>query len=145
YHWPVKINVVEGQKIRPMVFSQELFSYGKNDFKRDLPPEMGFSGFRIHYPLNTKNYYDEVIAFLGASYFRAVAAGQQYGISARGLALDTALSSGEEFPFFKEFWILKPSATAKEITVYALLDSPRVAGAYEFVIHPGKETAVAVT
>ncbi|YBP37837.1 glucan biosynthesis protein [Klebsiella pneumoniae] len=31
-------------------------------------------------------------------------------MSARGLAIDTALPSGEEFPRFREFWIERPKA-----------------------------------
>ena len=105
---------------------------------------MGFAGFRVHYPINTTKYKDEVVAFLGASYFRAVGKGQFYGLSARGLAIDTALSSGEEFPYFTDFWIERPASGDKTLTVYALLNSPRVAGAYRFVIRPGVDTAMDV-
>ena len=74
---------------------------------------------------------------LGASYFRVIGAGQVYRLSARGLAIDTALPSGEEFPRFREFWIERPKPTDKRLTIYALLDSPRATGAYRFVIMPG--------
>ncbi len=82
--------------------------------------------------------------FLGASYFRAVGKNQVYGLSARGLAIDTGLDSGEEFPFFKEFWIEKPKADAKDITIFELLDSKRITGAYRFSIHPGVKTDMQV-
>lgn len=81
---------------------------------------------------------------LGASYFRVIGAGQVYGLSARGLAIDTALPSGEEFPRFREFWIERPKPTDKRLTIYALLDSPRATGAYRFVIMPGRDTVVDV-
>ena len=81
---------------------------------------------------------------LGASYFRVIGAGQVYGLSARGLAIDTALPSGEEFPRFKEFWIERPKPTDKRLTIYALLDSPRATGAYKFVVMPGRDTVVDV-
>ena len=71
-------------------------------------------------------------------------AGQVYGLSARGLAIDTALPSGEEFPRFREFWIERPKPTDKRLTIYALLDSPRATGAYRFVIMPGRDTVVDV-
>ena len=61
---------------------------------------------------------------------------------ARGLAIDTALPSGEEFPRFKEFWIERPKPTDKRLTIYALLDSPRATGAYKFVVMPGRDTVV---
>lgn len=105
----------------------------------------GFAGFRIHTPLNTKSYYDEVVAFLGASYFRAVAAGQQYGLSARGLAIDTGLSSGEEFPKFEEFWIVKPAPEAENIVIFTLINSPSIANTYEFIMRPNKETIMDIT
>ena len=67
------------------------------------------------------------------------------GCSARGVAIDTALSSGEEFPYFKEFWLVTPQRrTPRSLTIYALLDSPSLTGAYQFVVRPGEQTAVGV-
>ena len=63
--------------------------------------------------------------------------GQVYGLSARGLAVDTAEPNGEEFPRFTEFWIEKPKRGATTLTINALLNSPRTTGAYKFVIQPG--------
>jgi glucans biosynthesis protein len=62
---------------------------------------------------------------------------RQYGISARGLAIDTGLEKGEEFPRFTEFWLLRPAKNSPSLTVYALMDSPSAAGAYRFEIRPG--------
>jgi len=98
----------------------------------------------VHFAVNSPRYKDEVLVFLGASYFRAVGKGQRYGLSARGLAVDTAMASGEEFPRFKEFWIERPDPEAKELHILALLDSPRVTGAYRFVLVPGASTSVEV-
>lgn len=81
------------------------------------------------YPINKADKQDEIATFLGASYFRVVGKGQVYGLSARGLAIDTALPSGEEFPRFREFWIERPKAQDKQLVIYALLDSPRATGA----------------
>jgi glucans biosynthesis protein len=102
--------------------------------------DIGFAGFRIHAPINRADYYDEVCVFLGASYFRAVAKGQLYGLSARGLAINTGEAKGEEFPYFKTFWIEKPAAGANSIVVHALLDSESAAAAYRFTIRPGDTT-----
>jgi periplasmic glucans biosynthesis protein len=77
--------------------------------------KLGFAGFRIHYPLNTPRYKDELAVFLGASYFRVLGKGQRYGASARGLALDTAERNGEEFPRFEQFWIEKPARGATQL------------------------------
>jgi glucans biosynthesis protein len=145
YDQSVRFNVVEGKKFEQINFSPDLFSYGLNDFKDKVPPDLGFAGFRLHYPINSRTYYDEVAVFLGASYFRAVGKGIRYGLSARALAINTAVPSGEEFPFFKEFWLQRPTPSARQISVYALIDSPSATGAYRFVIRPGKATVIEVT
>lgn len=144
YRTPVKIHYVDRQGVRPVEFSPGMFDYGKTGIGEKVPKDLGFAGFRMHYPINTPTYDDEIGVFLGASYFRAVAKGQFYGMSARGLAIDTATQNGEEFPFFKEFWILKPKESDTAIIVYALLDSPSVAGAYQYVINPGPATVMQV-
>ncbi len=140
----VIVNSVEDGKVTPVAYSKELFDYGANTFPDELPPDLGFAGFRLHYPLNRDNYYDEVAVFLGASYFRAIGQNQNYGLSGRGLAIDAGLPKAEEFPVFREFWIEKPKRDATEIIVYALLDSKSVTGAYRFVIRPGRETVMDV-
>ncbi len=152
YDRPVVINVVTDEGVEPVAFSPSLFDYGGNDFASRVPQDLGFAGFRLHYPVKKPDYPDEVIVFLGASYFRALGRDEVFGLSARGLAIDTAESWGEEFPWFREFWLVRPGAKAKakakatptSITLYALLDSPRVTGAYRFVVAPGAQTRVDV-
>jgi glucans biosynthesis protein len=130
--------------VRHLAYNSADFNYGKNTLHPKTWGDVGFSGFRIHYPLNNNQYKDEVAVFLGASYFRALGAGQRYGLSARGLAIDTVGGQGEEFPRFTEFWLVKPAPNAASVTLFALMDSPRATGAYQFEIHPGSETVVDV-
>jgi glucans biosynthesis protein len=144
YNRPVRINEVSGDTVREIRYDPALFDYGANKFDPKRMTGLGFAGFRVHYAVNTPKYKDEVLVFLGASYFRALGKGQVYGISARGLAIDTGLASGEEFPNFVEFWIERPAPGATELTFYALLDSKRASGAYSFVLKPGTETVVEV-
>ncbi len=144
YDRTVGINVVDRNGVRPFPFSPSLFDYGKNDFASKIPQNLGYAGFRVHYPLKNPRRLDELIVFLGASYFRAVGRGEGFGLSARALAIDTALPSGEEFPFFREFWLVTPAAGAHQLVLYALLDSPSATGAYRFVVTPGTQTVVAV-
>jgi periplasmic glucans biosynthesis protein len=141
---PVKINEVSSSGVREIQFNPEDFDYGANKIEPDKVKGLGFAGFRVHYPINTPHYKDEVMVFLGASYFRALGKNQRYGASARGLAIDTGLPSGEEFPRFVEFWIERPAPSAKELVVHALLDSKSLTGAYRFVVRPGSETAMEV-
>ena len=109
---------------------------------RSLKKDLGFAGFRLHFHTDWQR---DVAAFLGASYFRAVSTDtHQYGLSARGLAIDTALESGEEFPIFTEFWLQRPEENAHSLTIYSLLDSPSVTGAYRFEIAPGPTTVMDV-
>ena len=141
---PVRINEVTARGVRHLRYQASDFDFGKNKLSADRWGDLGFAGFRAHYPLNAKAYKDEVIVFLGASYFRALGAGQLYGLSARGLAIDTVGGQKEEFPRFSEFWIERPSTDARALTVFALLESPRSNGAYQFDIRPGETTTVEV-
>jgi glucans biosynthesis protein len=145
YDRSVVVNEVDASGVRPLPFSPDGFDYGGNEFASRVPQDLGFAGFRLHHPLKRRDYQDELIVFLGASYFRAVGRDLGYGLSARGLAVDTALPRGEEFPWFREFWLVRPAANARAIAFYALLDSERVTGAYYFVVTPGEQTRVRVT
>ncbi|MEC5400115.1 glucan biosynthesis protein [Uliginosibacterium sp. H1] len=140
----VKIHEIVDGKQREVPFNTRLFNYGKNKLSTSGWGDIGYAGLRVHYPLNNQQYKDELVVFLGASYFRALGGGQIYGLSARGLAIDTVGGKGEEFPRFTEFWLERPARDARSITVHALLDSPSVAGAYRFVLNPGDTTVVDV-
>jgi glucans biosynthesis protein len=144
YQDPVRIHVIDSGKVSDLAFSPDQFDYGTNHVPSDLPASLQFGGFRLLYPLNSPQKMDEVAEFLGASYFRALGASERYGSSMRGLAIDTAESTGEEFPRFTEFWLEKPPQLAGGVRVYSLLNSPSVAGAYRFIIEPGAATGVQV-
>jgi glucans biosynthesis protein len=144
YEEPVTVHEVTAEGVRDVAFDPEAFDYGKNQIDRSQMRGLGFAGFRVHFPVNRPTYKDETLVFLGASYFRALGRGQRFGMSARGLAIDTAENSGEEFPRFVEFWIERPRAGARELVIYALLDSPRATGAYRFVLAPGISTVLDV-
>ncbi len=144
YEDPVAIHEIGPEGIQDLRFDPDAFDYGKNKIPPDDLKNLGFAGFRVHFPVNTPSYKDEVLVFLGASYFRGIGQGQRFGLSARALAIDTAESTGEEFPRFVEFWVERPQPTAKHLTIYGLLDSPRAAGAYRFTLKPGVTTALDV-
>ena len=105
----------------------------------------GFAGFRLLGEIEKPDQFQEYTVFQGASYFRAIGRGQAYGISARGLALNTAGDGGEEFPIFRDFWIESAEPNAPTVTVHALMDSPSVAGAYTFKITKGDVTLTQVS
>jgi glucans biosynthesis protein len=128
----------------PVAYDPRFFTFGRLLKIPRAPASLGYAGFRVHYPLQTPRYKDELVAFLGASYFRVLGRNQSYGASARGLAIDTAEPGSEEFPTFTDFWLVRPQPNDRTLTVYALLDSRSVAGAYQFEIRPGDITQVEV-
>jgi periplasmic glucans biosynthesis protein len=142
YEMPVDVFVVDQGEAKKLVADGQLFALGPLIGQGPEAAPFGFSGFRVHGPINRADYNDEYVVFQGASYLRAVGRGQNYGASARGLALNTAQPGGEEFPFFRTFWVEKPVAGKPEIVVHALLDSPSTTGAYRFVIQPGEATVM---
>ena len=141
----VRINTVDANAVHRVEFDPDAFDYGRNKFDPKKLRNLGYAGFRVHYAINRPNYKDEVLVFLGASYFRAVGKGQVYGMSARGLAIDTAAAPGEDFARFTEFWVERPRANATSLVIYALLDSQRMTGAYRFLLTPGVDTVTQVT
>lgn len=139
---PVHIFEVQGGQAQELAYDPAMFDYGKSGLDgRRQPADLGFAGFRAVYHTAPEQ---DMVAFLGASYFRAVGGSRQYGLSARGLAVDTALPRPEEFPDFTEFYLEQPAPTSSTLMVYALLDSPSVAGAYRFAITPGEHTLMDV-
>ncbi len=138
YPHPVDIAVVDGDSARPLKFDMGVFD--KTDKFPDLPIDdtLGYSGLRLRAELETPGIHTEFAVFQGASYFRAIGTGDIYGLSARGLAIDTAEPSGEEFPEFRAFWIEQPEPQSPTFVLYALMDSPSCSGAYKFTITHGQ-------
>lgn len=137
----VTINTIRDGIAAPIPYAPSLFDYGRLKVDHPPPIDMGFAGFRLLYPLNDPHIRDEVISFLGASYFRFLGRDQSYGLSARGLAVETG-TNAESFPFFREFWIEAPQAGENRITLYALLDSEAATGAYRLELSAAQESAL---
>jgi glucans biosynthesis protein len=133
---PVRLyEIVDGQA-REIVYDTAMFEFDKAGIDPKLMRDhVGFAGFRVQFVTDWKA---DVAAYLGASYFRAVGGDtRQYGLSARALAVDTAFPRPEEFPRFTAFWFERPAKDSGTLTLYALMDSPSVAGALRFQISPG--------
>ena len=137
---PVKISVVAGNAAREIVYSPRYFDYDGTGLDKKLPANLGFSGFRV---MNGPNIETDWLAFRGASYFRSSGAENQYGASARGIAVDTALSTREEFPRFSEFWLVE-TPRGPSVTIYALLEGPSITGAYKFEASRGDGVLTAI-
>jgi glucans biosynthesis protein len=141
----VEVSVVEGGQASRVPF--DLSRFDKTDQFPELPVDenMGYSGFRLRAELNKAGTFEEFAVFQGASYFRAIGTGQNYGLSARGLAINTGGRGGEEFPDFTNFWIETPEPGQETVRIHALLNSPSVAGAYCFDITPGTPATMEVS
>lgn len=130
---PVALFTVEDDMVRRVAFDRGRFDYGKVN----PPPEgqdLQFSGFRVATGLE-RPY--EFALFQGATFFRALARGQHFGAIARALILRPGETRGEEIPFFRAYWIERPSPAAGALIVHALLDSESVTGAVRMTLRPG--------
>ncbi len=144
YANPVEIAIVDKGKATHLRYSSDLFSV-EPPADIQLPDEdIGFAGLRLHTPLNKPDIWDELLVFQGASYFRSLGRNQNYGLSARGLAIKTGAPEGEEFPAFRAFWVEKPTDKANSVVIHALLDSESLTGAYRFTVRPGDSTLMDV-
>lgn len=127
---PVRVYAVDQGMSREIPFSTGLFDIPEGNPAQGLTATEGFAGFRVQ-DAETGNDW---MSFLGASYWRTEGYSGQFGLSVRGLALDTAVAGQpEEFPRFTRFW-LEPQAGGGLITC-ALLESPRATGAYRITSH----------
>lgn len=123
----VSIAVVEGNVARSFAYRPSLYRYPAGHPMAAVGRKGGFAGFRFM----NKGGRGDWMAFQGASYFRSAGPLHQYGLSARGIAINTGLPQPEEFPEFTHFWLER--AADGTVTVYALLDGPSVTGAYRIV------------
>jgi periplasmic glucans biosynthesis protein len=132
---PVRMYLIENGQVQELGFDRNMFDYSASGLKpAEVPENLGFAGFRLNYQTD---WVRDVAAFQGASYFRAVDGDMQYGMSQRGLAVDTGMPYPEEWPEFIAYYLERPQANSSQLTIYGLLDSPSVAGAYRFIIEAG--------
>jgi glucans biosynthesis protein len=144
YRHPVKLHVIDAQGVHDLPYRKDYFTFPDEEVERRVPPDLGYAGFKLTYPLQDANTQNQFLVFAGASYFRGVARDNTFGISARGIAVDTGLASGEQFPSFIEYWLERPGKDATTTTLYGLLDGKSVTGAYRFTVYPGIPTRLKV-
>ncbi|MCV2888945.1 glucan biosynthesis protein [Ruegeria aquimaris] len=140
----VQIHLVEKGMARLVGFDLSMFDKGPEVPALPADENLGFSGLRLRTEMHRPGETDEFCVFQGASYFRAIGLNENYGLSARGLALKTGDPDGEEFPEFIRFWLERPVPGQRNMIVHALMDSPSVAGAYRFDITPGEDCVMEV-
>ncbi|GAA0586474.1 glucan biosynthesis protein D [Caenispirillum bisanense] len=130
----VKMHRVTDGQAQEIRYSPDYFAMPADSVARQLPPDAGFAGFRLQESRQQERWKThDWLAFLGASYFRAIGALNQYGLSARGVLVDAAVPDrDEEFPDFTEFYI-GPAAAGEAVEIHALLDGPSITGAFRFL------------
>jgi glucans biosynthesis protein len=138
---PVAVHAVDGDAARTVLYEKDDFSYGDPALAARLPDDLGFSGFRV---MDGRGSDIDWVAFQGASYFRSCGPRGQYGTSARGIAIDTALPRPEEFPRFSQFWLEETADASDKVTVFALLEGPSVTGAYRIEATRGRAVVMTV-
>jgi periplasmic glucans biosynthesis protein len=156
-HLAPKFNYVDSKGSHQLPYSPTLFNFLDVTvnpavplvFSPPLPDNLGYAGFYARYPDmgigSNPTSLDGFFSVLGGNYFRVLAKEQVYGLSARGIAINTSVDNKpEEFPNFCEWWLREPDPNATELTLDALLDGPSVTGAYEFKVRPGAVTSVDV-
>jgi len=142
---PVRMHVVEKGQAREIVYDDSYFDMPADSPARALPANSGFAGFRLQESRfgNLDWQKNDWVAFLGASYFRAIGELRQYGLSARGVAVNPAVYEvAEEFPDFTHIFFETPQSGSNSVTLYALLDGPSITGAFRFVMTRGKDVTM---
>jgi len=141
----VRLNQVDSEGVHTIDYDKNNFTYVNDAFAKRIPADLGYTGFKITFPMGQEAGREAFLTFGGASYFKARGQSQVMGQSARGIAVNTGMSSGEQYPVFVEYWLERPSARADTMRVYALLNGASVTGAYQFAIYPGEPTRLEVT
>jgi glucans biosynthesis protein len=139
---PVALFLVEDGSVRRLAYDRSRFDFGR----LNLPPntaDLGFSGFRL-FTTVWNGHPVEFALVQGASFFRALARGQTFGVVARALTLRPAEARGEEFPFFRAFWLERPAPGTNALVAHGLIDSESVSGVVRMTFRPGDITIVDV-
>jgi glucans biosynthesis protein len=144
YAHPVAINIVDAEGEHRLPFEKSRFMFNDQEVQKLVPADLGYAGFKLTFPLRGAGELNQFLVFAGASYLRGVGRNDNFGLSARGLAINTGLASGEKFPSFTEFWVVRPSAKANSMMIYALLDGENITGAYRYRVIPGDATKLVV-
>ncbi len=144
YAHPVAINIVDAQGVSSVPYQKSSYSFADEELERRVPADLGHAGFQLSWPLMGGNEQVAFMSFAGASAFRVIGRANVGGASTRGIAVNTGLMSGEEFPVFTEFWLERPAPDAHAMKFHALLDGRSLTGAYQFTVWPGEPTRVQV-
>ncbi len=142
FAFPVELYSVEAGRAIRIPYSVDAFEFNPPAKQPATPAQSDFAGFRALCQIDRTGVFRDFLSFLGATNFRAAASGQIFGVTARALAINTGQTGGEDFPFFRSFWIERPKPIDQSLVVHALLDSASAVGRYKFTATPGFDTVI---
>ncbi|MDR0548474.1 MAG: glucan biosynthesis protein [Deltaproteobacteria bacterium] len=146
YDQTVIVNLVENGQVKESSFRPTLFNYPHPSLSlKAMEQGLGYSGFSLYYPINSPDKSEKTLIFQGASNFQALARQANLGLTSRGLIIDPALPEGEQYPYFRRFWLVKPGPLDRAMTIYALLEAQSLTGAFAFVVKPGASLVIEVS
>ncbi|KQU04898.1 glucan biosynthesis protein D [Methylobacterium sp. Leaf469] len=130
----VALALIEDGVVRPVAYDRARFETDTTQIPT-FKDDPGYSGFKLRARFAGGELTD--FAYLqGASFFRLVAAGQGFGVTARALTLRPADARGEEFPEWRAVWIERPGPGGP-LVLHALVDSPSATAALRMSLRPG--------
>jgi periplasmic glucans biosynthesis protein len=138
----VTLFLVEDGTVRRLAFDRARFDYGRLNIPANIG-DIGYSGVRLYSAFGNGQPTD-FATIQGATFFRALARGQNYGVVARALTLKPAEARGEEFPFFRALWFERPVPGSNQIVVHGLIDSESTTASIRMTFRPGDLTIVDV-
>lgn len=142
FAFPVEIFSVEAGRATKIPYAAQAFEFNPPSKQPATPAQSDFAGFHALGPIDRQAPFRDFLSFLGATNFRAKAADQVFGVTARALAINTGQTGGEDFPLFRSFWIERPKPVDTSLVVHALLDSVSAVGRYKFTVTPGFDTVI---
>lgn len=134
YRDRVALALVEDGVVRPLAYDRARFETDEGALPV-FAGDPGYSGFRLRARFDGGELTD-FATFQGASFFRMIAAGQGFGVTARALTLRPADPAGEEFPRFRAVWIERPAPGAP-LALHALVESESATAALRMTLRPG--------
>lgn len=142
YSFPAELFTVEGTQALKIPYSAQAFDFFPPSRQPATPAQSDFAGFRALGQIDQLGVFRDFLSFLGGTNFRAIAAGQVFGVSARALAINTGQPGGEDFPLYRAIWIRRPYSADSSLAVYALIDSVNAAAHLKFTVTPGYNTVI---
>jgi periplasmic glucans biosynthesis protein len=133
FQTPTRIHIVENGVAREIIYEA-----GKFDGLPAQEQGATFSGFSY------AQDGEELVRFQAGTTFRVKGFSQVFGALARALVLNVAEPTGEEFPGFRHYWIVKPANALEPLVIYGLFTSESVTGLACFSMKPGNITTVEV-